>query len=183
MMTLRRFSIFICAFSAWALCHAAERNLALDAMTSIVGGDIQQTHLPQYAVDGRVDKGEALWFGPCPCRLQIDLGEVRKVGRIHVWPYWDADGRYYQYRIEASADARNWRLVADASAKTAPETEKGSVYEFDPVAARFIRITFTYNSAVKTNPFNTSAHLVELQVFGPAGEAKSEGAIVPLKTP
>ena len=158
---------FFAAFNlaAFNFCHGEEENLALEAMVSTGCQTVSGCHYPGYAVDGSIDKAKALWFGPCPCWFQVDLGEVKQINKIHIYPYW-GDNRYYQYYLEASTDGREWKKVADASRKTEPETEKGSIYEFAPVKARFVRVTFTFNSASIANVENTFAHLVELQVFG-----------------
>ena len=145
---------------------AGEKNLALDGLVSTGSkSGVSGTNLPHYAVDGRIEKGNALWFGPYPCWFQVDFGEVLKIQRIHIYPWWGG-GRYYQYYIEVSQDEKKWQQVVDARKRTEPETKKGSIYNFNPTKARFVRVTFTYNSATKTNPNNKDAHLVELEVFG-----------------
>lgn len=149
---------FMVVFFALTFCQGTEENLSIDAPVSIISGDVQNGDLPEYAVDGNINKNNYLGLGPYPCTLQIDLGEPMRINKIHIFPYWDGN-RYYQYFIETSDDGKKWKTTVDARKKIKPETEKGSVYEFDPLHTRFLRVTFTYNSA------NSSAHLVELKVF------------------
>ncbi len=128
-------------------------------------GEVEDDHKPDLAVDGNAwDRdGSSWWVGPPgPVWLMVDLEKTISIGAVHVYPYWDG-GRYYQYIVEASADSASWTKIADMRNNTTPSTAKGNYHPFTPLNARYVRITFYFNSA------NTSFHLVELKVF-PAGE-------------
>ncbi len=119
-------------------------------------------HLPQFppenAVDGRVEL-ERYWDSSsgAPQWLEVDLEEVRALGGVRLWTYWDG-ARFYQYRVEVSADGVSWTRVVDAAANTAPATAAGYAHRFAPVDARYVRVTMLRNSA------NPGLHVVELAV-------------------
>ena len=138
------------------------QNLALHALVR-TNGSHDRYHYAQYAVDGNRQERDLAWWSEkgYPCWFQVDLGETKKIDTIHLFPWW-GDGRHYQYYIEISNDEKNWRRVVDERENTVPSDEKGRVYRFESEEARFIRATFTYNSA------NKSIHLVEIEVYGRA---------------
>jgi hexosaminidase len=120
------------------------------------------------AVPGYVNDGFAMkdiwrgWWGatPCPQWIKIDLEKPEMVNRVVVFPYWDG-GRYYQYIVEVSTDDKQWTKVVDMSKNTARATPEGQESKFDPIQARYIKVTVLKNSA------NPGAHLVEVRAFGP----------------
>ncbi|MCY2930384.1 MAG: family 20 glycosylhydrolase [Planctomycetota bacterium] len=118
----------------------------------------QREDKPEMAVDGEVRLDRYWACGTTPSWLQIDLQNVHTLDRVQVFPYWD-DVRYYQYTIELSTDGKTWKRVADASANTAPETEKGRLHKFDPTPARYVRVNVLKNSD------NYAAHLVEVRAW------------------
>jgi hypothetical protein len=126
------------------------------ATASAVQGD----HAPAQASDGQVDLNSYWSADPAPQWWQLDLLKARPVGRVQVFPYW-GDGRYYQYKVEVSPDAKHWTLVADLSQNTKPATADGELHKFSPIEARHVRVTMLKNSA------NTGVHLVEVKVLPP----------------
>ena len=114
--------------------------------------------MPELAVDGKTAIGSAWWGPNTPSWLQVDLGEPIQIGAAHVIFYWDGR-RYYQYTIDVSDDGKTWTTVADASKNMTVSTPKGFAHVFDPVQARYARVTILKNSA------NPGAHVVELKVY------------------
>ncbi|XP_076802104.1 BTB/POZ domain-containing protein 9-like [Clavelina lepadiformis] len=57
---------------------------------------------------------------------------------------WDIDDRSYSYHIEVSCDMENWTIVAD---KRNLDCQSWQTLEFDRIAATFIRIVGTANTA------------------------------------
>ncbi|MCY3020833.1 MAG: family 20 glycosylhydrolase [Planctomycetota bacterium] len=110
------------------------------------------------AVDGIVDLNAAWWAGPYPQWLQVDLEKACKLNRVHVFPYWGG-GRYYQYTVEASLDAKTWTQVVDASKNTKPSTPEGFAHDFAPTEARYLRLNMLKNSA------NQGVHVVEFRAY------------------
>ncbi len=140
-----------------------EPNLATGKTVTASSGT-QMPQKPEFAVDGIVeDPHDSWWAGPAPQWLQVDLGGICEINRIHVYPYWDG-GRYYAYVVEGSVDARAWQLLADMRANTRPATPEGDRFAFPATQARHVRVTMLKNSA------NEGVHLVELMVF----EAKKQ---------
>ncbi|MCX7019690.1 MAG: discoidin domain-containing protein [Candidatus Sumerlaeota bacterium] len=120
----------------------------------------QGKHLPELAVDGNCSDTASAWWadGPAPRWLQVDLLKPESIGAIQVFPDWD-DSRYYQYKVEVSLDGRKWKQMADMTKNTKPATKDGDMFRFDPLKARFVRVTMLRNSA------NPAVHLVEVRVF------------------
>ncbi len=116
-------------------------------------------NLPMYAVDGKVKNNE-YWAvkGGSAKTLELDLKKVTKISNAKVWCYADND-RYYQYRIETSADGLAWQTVVDMSKNKKASTTKGYFTKLaTPVAARYVRLVMLKNSA------NPSYHVVEFKL-------------------
>jgi hypothetical protein len=120
-------------------------------------GHTEPGGVPQAAIDGDMD---TYWAAsPSPCQWRLDLGAVRRLGAIDVFPYW-GDGRYYQYTVEVSQDGKNWKQVVDMSKNVQESSMNGHrhvISQAEP--ARFLRINMLRNSA------NVGVHLVEVRVF------------------
>ena len=114
---------------------------------------------PEYAVDGVVDR-DFHWDGPggAPQWWQVDLQDSHKLSKIQVVTYWD-DQRYYKYTVEVSLDGKAWNPVVDYSQNTNVATKEGTMHTFDPIIARYIRVTMLHNSA------NPGLHLVEVRAY------------------
>jgi len=120
-------------------------------------GHIEGAHGSRLIVDG-IPYGDYWSAYPYPQWVQIDLGKARRVDAIHVIPYY-SEPRYYQYTVEVSLDGVNWALVGDMRKNTKQATRKGDRFAFEPVEARFVRVTMLFNSA------NPGVHLHEVRVF------------------
>lgn len=132
-------------------------NLATGKKVTVSGGT-QSPQNPELVVDDNLDLASSWWASPAPQWLQVDLGKILSVGRIEIFPYWDGR-RYYQYKVESSANGRDWTLLADRSQNTKPAQSTGDEVKFPTVQARYVRVTMLKNSA------NEGVHLVELRVW------------------
>lgn len=112
----------------------------------------------EQAVDGAIDHDAFLDFSPGPQNFAIDLQKVVTLDRVTLYTYWDG-GRYYEYKIALSTDAKTWTDVVDAATNTTVATEKGYSHTFAPAKARYIRATMIRNSA------NIGLHIVELRAY------------------
>jgi len=113
---------------------------------------------PELAVDGVIAL-HSYWSSPePPSAITVDFGEATPLRVVRVINYWDGR-RYYQYRVEASADGKGWQLVGDHTENTQPATKEGKLFRFPTTDARFLRVTMLKNSA------NPGMHIVELQAF------------------
>lgn len=113
---------------------------------------------PEMAVDGVVSTQSYWSCAESPSWLTVDLGETVPVVAVRVINYWDGT-RYYQYRVELSADGTAWETVADMAQNTVPATEAGTLHRFERRPARYVRVVMLHNSA------NPGMHIVELQAF------------------
>ena len=124
------------------------RNLAFGAKVT-ASSYYDEWFRPEYAVD---DNNATLWKArhcnwdtvrtdagqPRGEWLQIDLGRVVKFSEV--WTQFEYATFFYQYRIETSADGRQWQLYADRISNTmqgSPMIDRGKV------RARYVRITIT----------------------------------------
>jgi hypothetical protein len=112
----------------------------------------------EVAVDGVVDHDQFLDIQPAPQEFAIDLQSMRNLNKVVLYTYWDG-GRFYQYKIGVSTDAKRWTTVVDASKNRERATEKGYASTFSPTQARYIRVTMLRNSA------NPGLHIVELRAY------------------
>lgn len=120
------------------------------------------TDCPELAVDGQTTDGKRYWgCENIPVWLQADMGKVRSLSSLHVWPYWQ-DGRVYKYKIECSADGKTWETAVDQSSNSIAATAEGNLFKFEPLKARYVKITFLDNSAGK----KAGGHLVEIKGYG-----------------
>jgi hypothetical protein len=110
------------------------------------------------AVDGLVDRDLYWNAGPAPQWLQIDLEKVQEIKQVDVCTYWDGR-RYYQFIVEVSEDGKKWTEAADWRTNTKTATPDGYICTFDPVKARYVKITMLKNSA------NPGLHLTEVRVY------------------
>jgi Glycoside hydrolase 123, catalytic domain/Glycoside hydrolase 123 N-terminal domain/F5/8 type C domain len=137
----------------------AEQNLLL--RNAVSGSPHWSDRAPSFAVDGRHDAAGAHWAAEnIPVDLTVDLGEVRPISAIRLWTYWD-NQRFYQYRLEGSADGDTWCLLVDQTRNTTPATAAGELFTFDPTTVRYLRTTFTRNSAGD----GSGGHVVEIQAY------------------
>ncbi len=159
------FSLLLCS----VLCAeemAPRRNLALYCTVSCSAGKD-----PEIVVDG--SRTGKYWEAGAGVGnyVEVDLGEVRVIGEIKVFFWWDGR-RYYQYYADASPDGRTWTMITDDRKNTIPSGKEGRSYRFSPIRARYVRLHVTANSFSKTG----WAHVRELEIYAPefASPGKSE---------
>lgn len=93
---------------------------------------------PEYAVD---DNNGTVWRpgnNKMGHWLQVDLGSVQKIRRIHT--QFEYATYYYQYRLETSSDGQIWQTFADRTENTrwgSPLVDRGDM------DARYVRVTVT----------------------------------------
>ncbi|MEN6641544.1 MAG: glycoside hydrolase domain-containing protein [Armatimonadia bacterium] len=132
-------------------------NLLLKAKTT--SSPHWSTCVPDHAVDGRHDSPSPHWAAEnIPVWHQVELKEPREINLIRLWTFWDHK-RYYQYFIEGSPDGQNWTVLGDRRENTTPQTEAGETFSFPAIKVKYLRTTFTHNSAGNA----TGGHIVEIE--------------------
>ena len=122
---------------------------------------------PTFAVDGQHSSAGAHWAAEnIPVWLTLDLEEPTELNVVRLWTYW-GDGRYYRYVIEGSADGENWSTLADRRDNTTPATQAGETFIFDTARLRYVRATFTHNSAGNV----AGGHIVEIEGYALSPES------------
>lgn len=138
---------------------AGARNLFLHARVTASGH--WSDRAPEFAVDGRHDNPGDHWAAEnIPVWLTVELPEAADLSLIRLWTYWD-EHRTYQYFIEGSPDGHAWTLLADNRQNTTPQTAAGETFRFSTVKVRFVRTTFTHNSASNV----AGGHIVEIEGY------------------
>lgn len=132
-------------------------NFALQCLVSCSDGTKAEA-----AVDGNRE-GRQFWETPLPPGsspwLELDLGEIQTISKLHLFLWWGSDKRYYQYYIEVSSDRKEWRTVVDQRKNTIPTDARGCEFNIPKQAVRFVRLTLTFCSV------NNSGHVRELEVY------------------
>ena len=149
---------------------SARPNLFLKANVSASGHWDSQT--PERAVNGNLALDDHWACENLPVWHQINLDQATELSAIRVVPFWGG-GRIYQYKIEGSADGKNWRMLADMTSNSIASTAEGKLFSFESMQLKHVRTTFTGNSRGAAN----GGHLVEIEGFAKAPDAKLTGSI------
>jgi len=151
------------------------KNLFLKASCS--ADKVWSNRTPNLAVNGNRKAGDH-WAGPpIPAKHTVDLKTPAKFNTIRMITYYDGR-RGYQYYVEVSTDGKTWKQIIDQRKNKARATSAGRVFKFEPIAARYIRTTFTGNS----HDNNSGGHIVEIEgyMLDPAAKPKEPQAAEPL---
>ncbi len=109
-------------------------NLALQKPATASGS--QDGHAPGDAVDG---DGDTRWCAPDGGNgywWQVDLQKPEALTGCRI--QWEQDGAAYQYKIEGSADANSWRLLAEEKGGSRPQAD---THRFKAEGIRYVRVT------------------------------------------
>ena len=77
----------------------------------------------------------------------FDLGKSKEISAV-MMSFWNANSRNYYLDIMASPDGVNYRTVLNAESEQTEDT-KYSLFEFEPVNARYIKVVSRGNSTNK----------------------------------
>lgn len=149
---------------------AGPANLFLNAKAT--AKDQWSDRAPALAVNGNRAAGDHWASDSLPAWHRVDMGEVRGLGSVRVVPYWP-DGRVYGFKVEGSADGETWETLADLTDNTIASGPDGFVLDFAPTRCRYVRTTFTRNSA------NAAGHLVEIEGYA-APQGGTEARLIPV---
>ncbi len=97
----------------------------------------------------------------------VDLGGIYSIANTSVT--WEFTGKVYRYKIEVSTDNANWILVSDKTTNT--NTDQTQTDTFNPVSARYVRITIT---GLDTSVW---ASIYEFAVYGGTGATPAPAGI------
>ena len=138
-------------------------NLALNR--PVTASSSAPKHGPERAVDGQAGIYDAWWSDHfCPQWLQVDLGKAQRIRSIKTIMMWSEDNRIfpriYQYYVETSVDGKTWSRLLDETGNLFAAHRRGHHRHFDPVQARYVRVTVTRSTA------GAGGQIVELEVYG-----------------
>lgn len=159
-------------YSPVPLQLASERQsiaaAALDAPSLTTGKPVTCSaalpdHPARLANDGRAGNTQRYWAmdtaSGTPAWWQVDLGQTHELTGVTVVPFYN-DPRIWGFYVESSLDGNTWTLFADKRDNRDPATKEGFKFQFQPMQARYLRVTMTSNSA------NTGRCLVEVMAYG-----------------
>lgn len=138
-------------------------NLALNKMT-YTAAKVYAKYESANLVDGKTsDATNDTWSTDAifPLSCLIDLGAAYTLDSTALVAY---HGAAFQYTISTATDTMNFVQIVDRSANTdSAKIAAPLVDKFDPVVARYVKITITGHEEAPTSNFAT---LNELMVFG-----------------
>ena len=115
-----------------------QNNLAYGRSVTASSQEEIINNFAQLAVDGDLstrwcaeDDNAGEW-------IQVDLGAARDVRKIRI--HWEMMNTKYSYRIETSADGKNWLKSVDTSKN--PKCDHMPEHDLNAAETRYIRITF-----------------------------------------
>lgn len=149
---------------------AGPANLFLNAKAT--AKDQWSDCAPGLAVNGNRAAGDHWASDSLPAWHQVDMGEARELSSVRVVPYWP-DGRIYGFKVEGSVDGKAWALLADRTDNSITSGADGFVLDFAPTRCRYVRTTFTRNSA------NQAGHLVEIEGYA-APQGGTAARLIPV---
>ena len=89
-------------------------NLVRGGKASASSEESNKNNFARHAIDGDLATRWCAEGGRVGESWQVDLGEPRDVRALRI--HWEKENAVYRYRIEASADAKSWKLIVDQSA-------------------------------------------------------------------
>jgi hypothetical protein len=137
--------------------HGQPFNLAMAPTTLLKGGAASTS--PERAIDGTPT---TLWTSSEAGQqwLEFDFGAVHKISRLvirHAGAFgMSRDYNTRNFMVQARANGGSWTTIEEVKGNTADVTD----VEFDPVGARFIKITVSDPGA------DSTARIAEVEIYG-----------------
>lgn len=137
--------------TGWSLDSGNVYKVNLGTGTNLASGRTvsalsnETGNAPGNAADGNGATRWAASSASMPQWWEVDLGSVQTINSTEI-DFYDPSNRYYGYKIEVSTDNSTYKLVVDKSSNDAKATTLKDY--FDPVDARYVKITVTRTSEV-----------------------------------
>lgn len=128
------------------------KNVPTEASSVQKGGGVH--HKSANAVDGDLRTRWCASNASTPQWLQLDLKKIQHLTGCNL--VWEKSDAIYKYRVEVSADQKNWTQVVDRANN---DTESSASHKFDAMA-RYVRVHFLGNNR------GLWGSLWEVEVFG-----------------
>ena len=128
------------------------RNVARNKRINALGSNVSAI------TDGISDRNVHWDGGPAPASATVDLGAIYIVSSAKLVTYY-GDERAYQFEVYAGCKSGRMAKVYEQK-EDVEATADGYSFSFEPVAARYVKVVMTHNTA------NPSVHIAELEVYG-----------------
>ena len=113
-------------------------NLLRGGKASASSEEANKKNFSRLAIDGDLATRWCAQDGRLGESWQVDLGEPKDVRSLRI--HWEKKGAVYRYRIEASADAKSWRVIVDQSANK--RRAQVIPHKVEAEETRHLRVTF-----------------------------------------
>lgn len=163
-------------FGEAVLPDLGDANLALNKPVDVSGAYIDAVWNPIFLTDGyKMDswplpEGKTLGWAcfsdtrDVEMTARIDLQSIYNVDKVYIYPRGNGGICFPDnYLVQISTDNENWTTVKEVVGDTAVE-EKGRLFEFNSVKARYIRLYITYLSAEMDGRY--ACEISEICVYG-----------------
>ena len=116
----------------------------------------QGDHSPGSALDGDPETRWCAENDQVGHWWRVDLGRPRDLTGCRI--VWEHDGANYRYKVEGSADGKDWKVLSDQSATA--DTHQERTHRFDARGIRHLRV------AVNALSYGTWASFYEFEALG-----------------
>jgi hypothetical protein len=114
------------------------RNAATGKKVTASSEEANKGNLAKHAVDGDPTTRWCAANGATGSWLQVDLGQAQDIQNVRL--IWENANGAYQYKIEGSADDKDWKLLVDQSKNKA--VQQVTPHKVDAKKTRYFKITY-----------------------------------------
>jgi len=117
-------------------------NLAFEKPVKASSEEKSKNNFAKNATDGDISSRWCASSGAKGEWLEIDLGKLEKLNHVRI--HWESNNAY-QYKLEASANQKDWVLLDDLS--TNKKKQKIYTHAIEGKEARYLKVTFLGSGA------------------------------------
>ena len=118
--------------------NSVPRNAATGKKVTASSEESNKGNLAKHAVDGDPTTRWCAANSAPGSWLQVDLGQAQDIQNVRL--IWEKANGAYQYRIEGSADAKDWKLLVDQSKNK--EVRQVTPHKVNAKNTRYFKITY-----------------------------------------
>ena len=115
-----------------------EGNLAFGKEAKASSEEKNKYNFASKAVDGDLGSRWCSQGGAPGSTWQVDLGKPEDVKSLRI--HWEKNNEIYTYKVESSADAKEWKTIVDQSKNN--KVQQITPHKVDSPDTRYLRVTF-----------------------------------------